>query len=91
MQDLVQSLDGEDLFKMVVALVVGAIIVAAIVGEYLGVRVKARAKVEQVRAREESRREIAAYVAEGSMSPQDAERILTAGSPVWEKGLKKPS
>ncbi len=28
---------------------------------------------------EESRREIAAYVAEGSMSPEDAERILAAG------------
>ena len=29
--------------------------------------------------REESRREIAAYVAEGSMTPEDAERILKAG------------
>jgi len=28
---------------------------------------------------EESRREIAAYVAEGSISPDDAERILKAG------------
>ncbi|MEZ6244086.1 MAG: hypothetical protein R3B57_13710 [Phycisphaerales bacterium] len=28
---------------------------------------------------EESRREIAAYVAEGSMTPEDAERILAAG------------
>jgi hypothetical protein len=27
---------------------------------------------------EQSRREVAAYVAEGSMSPEDAERILTA-------------
>lgn len=31
------------------------------------------------RAREEARREIAAYVAEGSMTPEDAERILNAG------------
>ena len=30
--------------------------------------------------REESRREIAAYVAEGSMTPEDAERILKAGT-----------
>jgi hypothetical protein len=29
--------------------------------------------------REESRREIAAYVAEGTLSPADAERILSAG------------
>lgn len=31
------------------------------------------------REREQSRREIAAYVAEGSMTPDDAERILNAG------------
>jgi len=30
------------------------------------------------REREKSRREVAAYVAEGSMTPEDAERILTA-------------
>lgn len=29
--------------------------------------------------REQSRREIAAYVAEGSMSPEQAERLLAAG------------
>lgn len=31
------------------------------------------------RQRERSRREIAAYVAEGSMTPDDAERLLSAG------------
>ncbi len=31
------------------------------------------------KAREEARREVAAYVAEGSMTPEDAERILNAG------------
>lgn len=36
-------------------------------------------KTMQTRAREESRREVAAYVAEGSMTPEDAERILSAG------------
>ena len=30
----------------------------------------------QTRAREETKRELAAYVAEGSMKPEDAERIL---------------
>lgn len=30
---------------------------------------------------EQTRREVAAYVAEGSMSPQDAERILKAKMP----------
>lgn len=33
------------------------------------------------RQRETTKREIAAYVAEGSMTPQDAERILKAGVP----------
>jgi H+/gluconate symporter-like permease len=33
------------------------------------------------RAKEESRREIAAYVAEGSVSPEDAERIINAKIP----------
>lgn len=38
------------------------------------------------RAREEARREIAAYVAEGSMTPDDAERILNAGRSKDKKG-----
>jgi hypothetical protein len=36
-------------------------------------------KSSQTKAREESRREIAAYVAEGSMTPEDAERLIAAG------------
>jgi hypothetical protein len=43
-------------------------------------------KVAETRAREESRREIAAYVAEGTMSPDDAFKILSAGS---QKGQKR--
>ncbi len=38
------------------------------------------------RALEESRRELAAYVAEGSMTPEDAERLLKAGRANWERG-----
>jgi len=33
----------------------------------------------KAKAREETRREMAAYVAEGSISPDDAERLLKAG------------
>jgi hypothetical protein len=33
------------------------------------------------RAREATKREIAAYVAEGSISPDDAERLIKADSP----------
>ncbi|MDX2148199.1 MAG: hypothetical protein SFZ23_11825 [Planctomycetota bacterium] len=38
-----------------------------------------RRKVAETRAREETRREVAAYVAEGSISPDDAVRLLEAG------------
>jgi hypothetical protein len=37
------------------------------------------------REREAARREIAAYVAEGSMTPEQAERILAAGRPARAK------
>ena len=33
------------------------------------------------RCREQSRREIAAYIAEGSMSPEQGERLMAAGDP----------
>lgn len=32
--------------------------------------------IMQTRAKEQSRREIAAYVAEGSMTPEDAQRLM---------------
>ena len=41
--------------------------------------------LHKTKSREESRREIAAYVAEGSISPQDGERLMEAGMPGWEK------
>lgn len=36
-------------------------------------------------ARERSRREIAAYIAEGSMSPEQGERLMKAGNPAEEE------
>lgn len=83
------GLNGEQFAWMVIGIVVAAVIVVAILAEYLMVRTKTRAKTEQAMAREESRREIAAYVAEGSMSPADAEKLLAADMPVWERGFKK--
>ncbi len=35
-------------------------------------------KISKEKQMEESRREIAAYVAEGSMTPEDAERLIKA-------------
>ncbi|MEL6329614.1 MAG: hypothetical protein AAFR38_08130 [Planctomycetota bacterium] len=37
-------------------------------------------QIEKNKQREESRREIAAYVAEGSMTPEQGERMLVAGN-----------
>ncbi len=83
------GLSGEQVFWIVMGSVAGIAIIAAIFGEYLTTRTKTRAKTEQTLAREESRREIAAYVAEGSMSPDDAAKILAADMPVWERGFRK--
>lgn len=43
----------------------------------------------EVRHREESRREIAAYVAEGTMSPDDAYKLLEAGNGIAGKSCWK--
>lgn len=39
----------------------------------------AAVRISRAATKERSRREIAAYVAEGSMSPDEAERLLNAG------------
>lgn len=41
------------------------------------------------RAREQSRRELAAYVAEGTLDPDKAAALLEAGKSCWEKGPPK--
>lgn len=41
--------------------------------------------VMETKSREETKRELAAYIAEGSMSPEDAERIVKADMPGWKK------
>ncbi len=52
---------------------IGVIVVSAIVFGALKDVLKTRAK-------EESRREIAAYIAEGSMTPEQGERLMRAGA-----------
>jgi hypothetical protein len=57
----------------VVAAVAGAVfLTCAVLSEE-------RRKTVSVRERERTRREIAAYVAEGSMTPEDGARLLAAG------------
>ena len=51
----------------------------------VGIIVDAVQKVMRTRAREESRREIAAYVAEGSISPDDAAKLLSAGGSISDQ------
>lgn len=45
----------------------------------IGIIAGAIGGVNKIKAREETRREMAAYVAEGSITPDDAERLLKAG------------
>jgi hypothetical protein len=52
--------------------VVGLVAIVAIVGSYVATTARAR-------QREVSRREIAAYVAEGAMTPAEGERLMAAG------------
>lgn len=59
----------------VVTVAVGGGIAIALVSIVIG----GFSRVLQTRAREASRREIAAYIAEGSMSPAEGERLMAAG------------
>lgn len=61
---------------------IGGTIAVAIVGIVFGTL----KSILQTRARETTKRELAAYVAEGSISPDDAERLVKADLPHWERG-----
>lgn len=65
---------GELLFMIPIVAIVGGIL-AGIISTIS----KDARKRDQTRQREQSRREIAAYVAEGSMTPEEGERLLRAG------------
>jgi hypothetical protein len=54
--------------------VIGAIAIVAIIGGYI-------TRIVTTSARERSRREIAAYIAEGSMTPEQGERLMRAANP----------
>ena len=47
--------------------------------------IDSRHKAAEARNREETRREIAAYVAEGSMTVEDATKLLTAGGSIGHR------
>ncbi|MBL4590508.1 MAG: hypothetical protein JKY96_00970 [Phycisphaerales bacterium] len=67
MEDIIQQLmDNDKLF--IISVVFGAIVVMSVVKAFFGMITGL--------AHERTRREIAAYVAEGSMTPDQAQRIL---------------
>jgi hypothetical protein len=70
-QQIVERLFSEDHF---IYLLGGTIAIVAI----LGSTVKG---IVSSMARERSRREIAAYIAEGSMTPEQGEKLMAASSP----------
>lgn len=65
---------GELIFMIPIVAIAGGILAGIITS----ISKDARRRSE-VREREQSRREIAAYIAEGSMTPQDGERLMNAG------------
>lgn len=69
MENIIQQLlDNEDTMLMV--LIAGTVVICSLFS--------AVTKIATGMARERTRREIAAYIAEGSMSPEQGERILNS-------------
>lgn len=71
MQPMMMTL-AEEMVPAVMFAAMGVVGVAWVIGAYWS-------EARETREREQSRREIAAYVAEGSMSPADGERLIAAG------------
>ncbi|MFZ4573178.1 MAG: hypothetical protein ACOYN0_02195 [Phycisphaerales bacterium] len=59
------------------------VVIPAMVGFFIitGVIVSNVGRTIRSNAREKTRREIAAYIAEGSMTPEQGERLMKAGEP----------
>lgn len=75
-ETILQNITGDrGMFTIFIIFGMGGLI--AIVGIVFG-SIKATAETKE---REKSRREIAAYIAEGSMNAEDGERLLKAGNP----------
>lgn len=64
---------NEDVAMMSVIFGVGGVVVVMVM------TLETVQKIIVTRQRETTKREVAAYVAEGSMTPEDAERIIKAG------------
>jgi hypothetical protein len=82
-EPIIASFKDSDAAVMIV-LFGGGILVAIV-----AIITEALRKTAQTKAREESRREIAAYVAEGSISADDAAKLLTSGGSIADKLKQK--
>ncbi len=71
--------------EIVPVIAVGGGVVVAITAIVTAIVSSALRHVAQSRHIEESRREIAAYVAEGTISPEDAKQILNSGRDLKDK------
>lgn len=65
-----------DEMQMVIPIVA---IVFGCTGWFISIVVGGIRDAKETKQREESRREIAAYIAEGSMTPEQGERLMQAG------------
>ena len=79
MHPLTLASDFEEAIPVIA--IAGGLMIAA-----LGIVAGTVKSMHRTKSREESRREIAAYVAEGSITPEDAQKLLEAGAPAWKKG-----
>jgi hypothetical protein len=70
-----------DMVEVIPVLAIGGAFVVAIIG-MVGGFIK---QVLVARAKEQSRREIAAYIAEGSMSADEGAKLMDAGMRRWER------
>ncbi len=76
MQEILENItDDRGMFTIFIVFGMGGLI--AIFGIIFG-SVKSTAETKE---REKTKREIAAYIAEGSMTPEDGERLIKAGNP----------
>jgi len=71
-EDIVQEIVSDE-DKFIPVLITGGILIL--------ITVKSAARVLMSMGRERTRREIAAFIAEGSMTPEQGERLMAAGNP----------
>jgi len=76
MSNIFDSVANEPGLLIPIIAVGGGLLVAIVAISFEAMR-----RVSTVKEQEQSRREIAAYIAEGSMSPEDGARLMSAAPP----------